>query len=114
METMEFGLAVDRSRAPYTTLTVTGEVDVYTSPRLREKLAELLSEGHRRIVLDLSEVDFMDSTGLGVLVAGLKRARASNGDLTLVCSDPIVILFEMTGLTEVFTVFSSVEKATIG
>ena len=71
---MELGLDVDDSRRPYTVLAVKGEVDVYTAPRLREKLVELVSQGKHQIVVDLEGVDFLDSTGLGVLVGGLKRS----------------------------------------
>jgi anti-anti-sigma factor len=86
---MELGLEVDDSRRPYTVLAVKGEVDVYTAPRLREKLVELVSQGKHQIVVDLEGVDFLDSTGLGVLVGGLKRLRSHDGDLTLVCTkDP--------------------------
>jgi anti-anti-sigma factor len=84
---MELGLEVDDSRRPYTVLAVKGEVDVYTAPRLREKLVELVSQGKHQIVVDLEGVDFLDSTGLGVLVGGLKRLRSHDGDLTLVPSE---------------------------
>ena len=68
---MELGLEVDDSRRPYTVLAVKGEVDVYTAPRLREKLVELVSQGKHQIVVDLEGVDFLDSTGLGVLVGAV-------------------------------------------
>src|SRR5580658_9504636 len=110
---MELGLEVDASRPPYTVLAVRGEVDVYSAPRLREKLVELVSEGHRQIVADLEAVDFLDSTGLGVLVGGLKRLRSHDGDLTLVCSQPRILkVFEITGLTTVFRIADSVQEAT--
>jgi anti-sigma B factor antagonist len=110
---MELGLEVDDSRPPYTVLTIKGEVDVYSAPRLREKLVELVSEGHRQIVADLEGVDFLDSTGLGVLVGGLKRLRSNDGDLRLVCSQArIVKVFEITGLTTVFRIAPTVDEAT--
>jgi anti-sigma B factor antagonist len=110
---MELGLQVDDSKPPYTVLAVKGEVDVYSAPRLREKLVELVSEGHRQIVADLEGVDFLDSTGLGVLVGGLKRLRSHEGDLTLVCTQPRILkVFEITGLTTVFKIAKSVDEAT--
>jgi anti-sigma B factor antagonist len=110
---MELGLEVDDSRPPYTVLAVRGEIDVYSAPRLREKLVELVSEGHRQIVADLEAVDFLDSTGLGVLVGGLKRLRSHEGDLTIVCSQPRILkVFEITGLTTVFRISETVEEAT--
>ena len=65
---MDLGLEVDDSHPVHTVLKVTGEVDVYTAPRLREKLVELVSQGRTQIVVDLEGVEFLDSTGLGVLV----------------------------------------------
>ncbi len=110
---MELGLEVVESRPPYTVLAVKGEVDVYSAPRLREKLVELVSQGHRHIVVDLQSVDFLDSTGLGVLVGGLKRLRSHEGDLTLVCTQARILkVFEITGLTTVFRITDTVEKAT--
>jgi anti-sigma B factor antagonist len=110
---MDLGLEVDDSRSPFTVLAVKGEVDVYSAPRLRERLVELVSEGHRRIVVDLEGVDFLDSTGLGVLVGGLKRLRSHGGDLSLVCTQPRILkVFEITGLTTVFQIGESVDEAT--
>jgi anti-sigma B factor antagonist len=110
---MELGLEVVESRPPYTVLAVKGEVDVYSAPRLREKLVELVSQGHRHIVVDLESVDFLDSTGLGVLVGGLKRLRSHEGDMTLVCTQARILkVFEITGLTTVFRITDTVEAAT--
>lgn len=110
---MELGLDVDDARPPYTVVRVQGEVDVYTAPRLRETLLELVNEGKRQIVIDLGGVEFLDSTGLGVLVGGLKRVRSHEGDLRLVCTqNRILKVFEITGLTTVFSIFDSVDAAT--
>ena len=110
---MELGLQVDESRPPFTVLSVRGEVDVYSAPKLREKLVELVSDGHRHIVADLEGVDFLDSTGLGVLVGGLKRLRSHEGDLTLVCNQPRILkVFEITGLTTVFKISATLDEAT--
>jgi anti-sigma B factor antagonist len=112
---VELGLEVDDSRPPFTVLAVKGEIDVYSAPRLRERLVELVSEGHRQIVVDLEGVDFLDSTGLGVLVGGLKRLRTHGGDLSLVCTQPRILkVFEITGLTTVFSIATSVDEATEG
>src|SRR6202035_5970196 len=112
---MELGLAVDDTRTPFTVLAVNGEVDVYSAPRLRERLVDLVSQGHRQIVVDLEGVDFLDSTGLGVLVGGLKRLRSHEGDLTLVCTQHRILkVFEITGLTKVFAIHDSVEAAVSG
>lgn len=112
---MELGLKVDESYSPYTVLAVEGEVDVYTAPRLREKLVELATLGRRQIVIDLEGVDFLDSTGLGVLVGGLKRLRSNDGDLSLVCTQARILkVFEITGLTKVFSIHDSVGAATAG
>jgi len=109
---MDLGLDVDDSHPPFTVLAVKGEVDVYTAPRLREKLVELVSQGKHKIVVNLEGVDFLDSTGLGVLVGALKRVRSNDGDLYLVCTQPrIRKVFEVTGLTKVFSLFDTVDAA---
>lgn len=109
---MDLGFEVDQ-RGGYTVLSVRGEVDVYTAPRLRERLIELVSQGSHQVVVDLEGVDFLDSTGLGVLVGGLKRLRSHDGDMILVCTQPRILkVFEITGLTKVFSIHDSVESAT--
>ena len=66
-------------------VNVEGEIDVYTAPRLRELLIELVNKGDYQLVVNMEKVEFLDSTGLGVLVGGLKRVRAHDGSLDLVC-----------------------------
>jgi anti-sigma B factor antagonist len=110
---MELSLAT-RTVAEHTVLEVGGEVDVYTAPRLRERLVELLDNGARRVVVDLGRVDFLDSTGLGVLVGALKRLRAAGGTFGLVCAkEPLLKIFRITALDQVFPIYPSVEVATL-
>jgi len=99
----------------YTVIVVTGEVDVYTAPKLREQLVELVGDGHYHLVVDLTGVDFLDSTGLGVLVGGLKRVRSHDGSLRLVSDqERILKIFRITGLTKVFPIFESLDEALAG
>ena len=91
---------------------VEGEIDVYTAPRLRELLIDLVNNGHYQLVVNMEKVEFLDSTGLGVLVGGLKRVRAHDGSLHLVCTqERILKIFRITGLTKVFPIHASVAEA---
>jgi anti-sigma B factor antagonist len=91
---------------------VEGEIDVYTAPRLRELLIELVSNGFYQLVVNMEKVEFLDSTGLGVLVGGLKRVRAHDGSLDLVCTqERILKIFRITGLTKVFGIHETVDGA---
>jgi anti-sigma B factor antagonist len=111
---VDLGLKVEE-RGDVAVLAVSGEVDVATVPRLREQLHGLVASGTPRIVVDLDAVDFLDSTGLGVLVGALKRVRANGGELALVCTAPrIRKVFEVTGLTKVFALFDTVDEAASG
>jgi anti-sigma B factor antagonist len=111
---MDLDLKV-RKQGAHAVLEVAGEIDVYTAPKLREKLIELVNEGSYHLVVDLEKVDFLDSTGLGVLVGGLKRVRNHDGSLELVCTqDKILKIFRITGLTKVFPIYDSVEDAIAG
>ena len=95
-----------------TVVDVAGEVDVYTAPTLRDHLSQLVADGRYHLVVDLEEVAFLDSTGLGVLVGGLKRVRAHDGSLSLVCTqERILKVFRITGLTKVFPIHPSVPDA---
>jgi anti-sigma B factor antagonist len=91
---------------------VEGEIDVYTAPRLRELLIELVNTGFYQLVVNMEKVEFLDSTGLGVLVGGLKRVRAHDGSLDLVCTqERILKIFRITGLTKVFGIHDTVDEA---
>src|SRR5881397_4268764 len=93
-------------------LTLRGEIDVYTAPRMRQAIVDLVDAGSRNIVIDMEKVDFLDSTGLGVLVEGLKRVRTRGGDLSLVVTqDKIVKIFEITGLNKAFSLYASLDEA---
>uniref|UniRef100_J1S6X1 Anti-sigma factor antagonist n=1 Tax=Streptomyces auratus AGR0001 TaxID=1160718 RepID=J1S6X1_9ACTN len=95
-----------------TVVEVGGEIDVYTAPKLREQLVELVNDGSYHLVVDMERVDFLDSAGLGVLVGGLKRVRAHEGSLRLVCNqERILKIFRITGLTKVFPIHTSVDEA---
>ena len=93
-------------------LAAQGEIDVSTAPELRQELVELATAGSGSVVVDLQGVDFLDSTGLGVLVSGLKRFRTGGSDLLVVVTNPrIVKVFEITGLTQVFSMHETVDDA---
>ena len=101
-----------RAEGDRTIVAVGGEIDVYTAPTLREKLIDLVSQGQQHIVVDMEHVEFLDSTGLGVLVGGLKRVRAQDGSLRLVCTqERILKIFRITGLEKVFPIHGSVAEA---
>jgi anti-sigma B factor antagonist len=96
----------------WTVVTVHGEIDVATSPTLRERLIDLVNGGATRLVLDLETVDFLDSTGLGTIVSLLKRVRTHGGDLRLVCTEArIRRLFEITGLEKAVPLHASLDDA---
>ena len=95
-----------------TIVAVGGEIDVYTAPKLRDKITELVADGVYDIVIDMEEVEFLDSTGLGVLVGTLKKVRLAGGQLQLVIdSERLLKVFRITALLQVFTVQDTVEAA---
>ncbi|MGA8255147.1 MAG: anti-sigma factor antagonist [Nocardioides sp.] len=95
-----------------TIVAVGGEIDVYTAPKLRDKITELVASGVYDIVIDMEAVEFLDSTGLGVLVGGLKKVRAHDGSLALICNqDRLLKIFRITGLAKVFVIHESTEAA---
>jgi anti-sigma B factor antagonist len=99
----------------WTVVHVFGELDVATSPSMREQLIRLVGEGRSRLVLDLDGVDFLDSTGLGTIVSALKRVRTHDGDLRLVCTQArITRLFEITGLDKAVPLAPTLDVAVAG
>jgi anti-sigma B factor antagonist len=101
-----------RTEGGRTVVEVGGEIDVYTAPKLRETIVALVDAGQYHLVVDLERVEFLDSTGLGVLVGGLKRVRTHDGSLSLVCTqERLLKIFRITGLTKVFEIYSDVASA---
>jgi anti-sigma B factor antagonist len=93
-------------------IVLSGEVDVYTSPRLKQEMVDLLNRGQVNLIVDLNGVEYLDSTGLGVLIGGLKRARERDGDLRLICENMRILrIFEITGLTKIFEIDRDEEGA---
>ncbi len=106
---------VTREEAGHTVLEVSGEVDVHTAPVLRSRALELIDAGRHRMVVDVGGVEFLDSSGLGVLVEIQGRLRDAGGTLALARpADRIRKLFVLTGLDEIFSVHATVEQALAG
>jgi len=96
----------------YPVLAVRGEVDVYSAPALNDGLNALLDSGAEAVVVDLTQVAFLDSTGLGVLVAARTTARDAGSALPIVCDHARILkLFKITGLDSVFEIHPSVDAA---
>jgi anti-sigma B factor antagonist len=90
-----------------------GEVSVYTKSQPKEKITDLLNEGKAIFAIDLTKVNYLDSTALGVLIGGLKRCRElnENGNLYLICPKKnIKRVFELTGLDKNFEICSSEDE----
>lgn len=101
-----------RTLGDVTFIDLEGEVDVYTAPRLKQQTIELLQAGVLHVVVDLTAVDYLDSTALGVLIGGLKRLRERGGTLDLICPNPrIRRIFEITGLDRIFDIYDTDEQA---
>lgn len=87
-----------------------GELDAYTVGQFRESLSELSEVTH--LLIDLSEVPFMDSAGLGALIGGIRRTRESGGDVAVACSRPTLTrLLHTTGFDRIVAVTETVEEA---
>ena len=93
-------------------LDLKGEVDSYNSPRLREQMVSLIDAGSVNLVINLAGVDYIDSTGLGTLVGGLKRASEKGGVIRIICpNEQIHKVFNITGLVKVFPIFQTEAEA---
>lgn len=93
-------------------VSIEGEVDVYTSINLKKELNDLVKAGRKDLIIDLSNVKYMDSSGLGVLVALLKLLKSEQGSLKLVAL-PLKVrkIFDLTRLTKFFDIYETAEEA---
>ena len=103
-----------RSQGDYVVLALVGEIDLYTAPRLQSELTSALSDGKpTQIVVDMSGVEFCDSTGMNVLLAAHRTATERGGQLALAAPRPSVRkILEVTGLQSVFTIHDDVPAVT--
>jgi len=108
----ELHIETEQAGSGATVLALTGEVDLYTCPELKQELLRVIDGGARFVVVDLAGTTFIDSTGLGVLIRGVERLRSKDGRLAVVCVDPnMTKIFEVTGLDRVFSIRGSREEA---
>jgi anti-sigma B factor antagonist len=97
-------------RDGYTICRPVGELDAYTVGQFRESLAELASRP--KLLIDMSEVPFVDSAGLGALIGGIRRAREVGGDVAVCCNRPTLVrLLHTTGFDRIVTVTDTLEEA---
>ncbi|HXK15744.1 MAG TPA: STAS domain-containing protein [Gaiellaceae bacterium] len=109
---MNFDITTEQLSDDAYVIALSGEVDLYTAPEFKQQLLDVIAKGAKTVVVDFSNTTFIDSTTLGVLVGGVKRLRANDGQLSLVCSDRnITKIFEITGLDRVFTIHGTREDA---
>ena len=109
---MNSAYRTSRTPSGATVLMATGRVTFHTANVLRQQLAGLIEAGDNHLVVDLSGVEAMDSSGVGALISGLKAARSVGGDLRLVApSVPIAEIFRMMHLDKVLVTCESAEEA---
>jgi anti-sigma B factor antagonist len=109
---MDFGVTSADLEDGITTVSVSGEVDLYTAPRLKQALVEAIDGGSRKVLVDLSHATFIDSTTLGVLMGAVKRLRPAGGELAIACNDPnIRRIFEITLLDRIFAIYGTPDEA---
>ena len=93
-------------------IEVQGELDVYTSPKLKEAIADVVDNAKTNLVIDLNNVRYIDSTGLGVLIGTLKKIRENGSQMMLVCNvSQILSVFSITGLSKILTICDTVSAA---
>jgi anti-sigma B factor antagonist len=105
---MNFALTTEEVESGIAVIALSGEVDLYTAPELKQELVRVIDAGAPSVVIDLTQTTFIDSTTLGVLISGVKRLRPGGGSLELVVNDRnIRKIFEITGLDRVFSLHES-------
>ncbi len=95
-----------------TLVVLRGEIGTETVNQFKDKIDAIINEGRKRLIMDFQEVSYLNSMGLGVVAATLKKVKKDKGDLKLINLSPAVQeLFELTRLTKVFEIFDSEETA---
>ena len=98
-----------------TVLAPSGRLDVAGAPALREAIGEVVRDAPAKVVIDMAGVSFVDSTGLGSVIAALKQIRGTQGELRLAAPNQQVrVVLELTTLDRVFPYYATVEEALTG
>ncbi|WP_028306488.1 STAS domain-containing protein [Desulfitibacter alkalitolerans] len=93
-------------------VTVSGKIDAYQSIKLKDALNDIIDRGSKKIIVNLHDVNFLDSTTLGILISALKKIKNKGGEICITRLQPNVEeIFELTRLNKIFTIFSSNEEA---
>jgi len=110
---MEMDLVINvRRDTAVPIIDLAGELDAYTSARFREAMIDLIEAGAASLIISMMKVEYIDSSGLGALVGGLKRSSEHGGKIVIVCDNPqIRKVFEITGLEKVFPLFEDEKDA---
>ena len=107
-----FELSVEEVDERTAVVSVRGEIHLATAPEFSERLNDVIAEGRTAVVVDLTEVGFIDSTGLSVLLNGLRLIRQRGGHMALVCTNPTVLrLFQITSLDTTFDIVADRDAA---
>ena len=100
-----------REAGGYTILVLRGEVDVYTAPQFREAIDKILTPGQLHLIVDMSGISYIDSSGLGILLSAIKRVRPKGGTVNLVgCNSAIDRVLRITNLNTVFNVVDTIDQ----
>ena len=109
---MDINVQARQSEGDTYVVDLTGEIDVHTTPTLKDALKRLTDDGHYELVINLQKVDYIDSTGLGALVGVQKVAREHDGAVILVLTNPhIKKIFDIMGLIKIFWIFDNEQSA---
>ncbi|MDR0482440.1 MAG: STAS domain-containing protein [Cellulomonadaceae bacterium] len=105
----------ENDNGTYVVFVPEGKFNLVTAPLMKDRIDELLKDGKANVVVDLHAVDFIDSSGLGALIGGLKGARQQGGDLRIAdAADQVRAVLKLTNLDRILTPFATVEEATNG
>jgi anti-sigma B factor antagonist len=109
---MNFHISEENLAGDLIIIRLEGEVDLYAAPELKDRVNGAIEKGRNKLILDLSEATFIDSTTLGILVSGMKRLRPRGGLLAVLCPDPTMArIFDITGLNRMFSVHETLDAA---
>jgi len=112
---IDFEIEDRRVREGIHVVAVTGEIDLFTAPEFKQRMAKPIEDGIARLIVDLTATTFIDSSSLGVLIGAHRRLKQRKGALVVVCdNDTIVKTFKITGLDGVFTLVPSLDDALDG